>query len=361
MFLYVSVFGLSCLLMYLYQESTDINKNMFYLFTVFSLLFLLLALRYETGGDYINYTNILNEAKKTNNYFCFEIGWVPLVFLIVRFNMSPHFFFVFTAFVSTLLIIKSIPKKNACVGICLYLALGYIETFSAVRQCFGAVIFAYAYSRYRKNDNFVQLLIFTFIAAMFHKSFYFVILCVFVSVFFRKKVCISEYRTLLYFFILFIIFNFINLADLILHNLLAYTPYAVYANMGEAILGKTENTLGIGMLLRYVLCFLLLFDYSELHKKYLTSHEIQNNFLIIVLYCFFLLSNQMLIFMRLPLLFNTCLAVFYENKRSKIRHLQNLLMIFLCFLLFYATLLKSSKSVEGSWKLIPYTSILSQL
>ena len=128
--------------------------------------------------------------------------------------------------------------------------------------------------------------------------------------------------------------------------------------MGEMMIGKTKKSSGIGMLLRYSILFGCIFEIKRNNKTDLYEH---NDYIkisvILILLTFFLFSEQIKIFMRLPLIFNTSLCCLYMNKKGKLGKIQRFCIIFACFLLYFFTVLRSTRDIDGSWKLLPYYTI----
>lgn len=356
-FLYIIVFFLSFLFMFLYEKSKNKNFDFIYLFIVFFILFLVLALRYDVGADYSNYTNVISDGLKNNNYYIFEIGWVPLFYLMDNLNFPPHFFFVFTSFISIFLIIISIKKQNASVCICLYLALGYIESFTVVRQCFAASIYTFFFSLYLKKGEIKKLILGSIISSLFHTSMFLTFFLIPIVYYIkRKEINWSYSKNILLFVLFYIIFSFIDFTEILIF-FLSYTPYAVYARMGENLIGTTELGTGLGLMLRYLILLSLLFykpSKNALQSKQYDSKMLTRFLFIFVLYIFFLLSTQIKIFMRLPLVFNTLLSVLYVYNKNKYSKLKKYAVYIFTFLLYFGTLLKSTRNISGSWDLIPY-------
>ena len=361
MLIYLIVFISILILMYLYQNSTNKNLSMIYLLSVFYILFFFLSLRYNTGADYVNYTVFINEILEKNDYFHFEIGWAPLFFIMDVLNLNAHFFFVITSFITSLLILKSIPKENAVVGISLYLCLGYIELFSVVRQCFGATIFTFFLSLFDKTGKKRFLFIGTILGSLFHKSILILIAIIPIVLIFQKMTNnMTNKKNVFLFFLLVIFFSVFNIGDFVIEKILPLTSYAIYARMGDALIGTQRKGTGLGVLLRYLICLGVLFYYKptgmSFEEQFDSNKKVKIGFTYVLTFLF-VISNEIAVFMRLPLLLNTSLCVFYDGKPNKYRKLQNLFLVTLCFLLYLATIMKSTRDIKGSWKLLPYYSI----
>lgn len=363
--LYVLIFSFSLLIMTLYQYSNNKNLTMFYIVFEFFILFIPLVIRYDVGADYLNYTRIITGILENNDSFHFEIGWLPLLYFMKIFNIGPHFFFVFTSLVVIILILASIPKQNASVGICLYLCLGYIELYSVVRQCFGATIFAFYLSKYAKYRKMKYLYLGSIIGFLFHKSILFLLPIVFmVTLLANWNKNMNNKKNVTFFIFLIVFFSFFHIGTFVINSVLPYTSYAVYAHMGERLIGAQRKGSGIGVLLRYSICFGILFYLKPACYTVKQQFPMQKRIKIWLTYVqtfLFVISNEIAIFMRLPLLLNTSLCVLYENKSNRIRKLQNFALILASFLLYLATILKSTRDIKGSWQLLPYYTIFPYL
>lgn len=356
--IYVVIFLILLSFMYCYEKTNNKAVSCFCYISVFYVLVLFMSLRYNVGADYLNYTNFIQQGIDNKNYNVFEVGWIPIIFIIDKLNLNVHFFFILTSFISTALMLEIFEKKNATVAISLYLCLGYIEEFSITRQCFAATIYAFCLSRYLKTNKISNLFLGTIISGLFHTSLYLTGILLPIAIILNKKEKKwTNTKSVIVFLTVLIFFKIINLYSLIF-NIISYTPYAVYAKMGDSLIGKTVKGTGIGLLLRYSILFGCIFEANRNYKKNpYTKSDHMKIIIIIILLFLFLLSEQIKIFMRLPLIFNTSLCCLYMDKKGRIGKIQKICIILACFLLYFFTVIKSTRDIEGSWKLIPYYTI----
>ena len=148
------------------------------LIAVFTILFLLSALRMEVGNDYKNYAITCHEIW-VDGYVVTEIGFNLLVKFIYTLAGCENYILVFAvfAFMTTWLFLKIFYKDsdNFFLSMVLFMMLGlYFRTFNTVRYYFVLAVALYSL-RYVIKKQYIRFILLICIAALFHKSVLFVI------------------------------------------------------------------------------------------------------------------------------------------------------------------------------------------
>ncbi|NLB64830.1 MAG: EpsG family protein [Fibrobacter sp.] len=159
------------------ELSTQNNKKNYSLgvFLVFSLLFIISAIRFNVGTDYIVYQNhaknILalpfKEAVKE-----FEFFFIVLVHASNYLTNSMQFFYVIIAFVMLFFLHKGLVYHNKKIAIpifLLFLTTTYFMSLNIMRQMtsFAIGLYSIKHIEHEKTKNFYALILFAF---LWHKS-----------------------------------------------------------------------------------------------------------------------------------------------------------------------------------------------
>lgn len=160
------------------------------LIAVFTILFLLSALRMEVGNDYKNYAITCHEVW-VNGHVVTEIGFNYLVKLVYTLAGHENYIIVFAifAFVTIYLFLKAMYRESDsfALSIFLFMALGiYFRTFNTMRYYLVLAVSLYSL-RYVVRKQYVRFIIMICIAALFHKSVLFVIPVYLAADFVSKK------------------------------------------------------------------------------------------------------------------------------------------------------------------------------
>ena len=147
--------------------------NKVYLTVIFSILFLLAALRLEVGNDYWTYVVTCHEIAE-NGYVVTEPGYNFVVKALYLISGKEDYLLMFAvfAFATTFIFMKSIYNQadNFALGFFLFIALGiYFRSFNTVRYYFALAITLYSF-RYVLKKEYIKFIILILFAALFHKS-----------------------------------------------------------------------------------------------------------------------------------------------------------------------------------------------
>ena len=147
--------------------------NKIYMAAIFSILFLLAALRLEVGNDYGTYVVTCHEIFQ-NGYVVTEPGYNFVVRLLYTLSGKEDYLlmFAFFAFVTTFLFLKTFYEQSDhfAMTFFLFMTLGiYFRSFNTVRYYFVLAITLYS-MRYVVRKQYGKFIILILLAALFHKS-----------------------------------------------------------------------------------------------------------------------------------------------------------------------------------------------
>ncbi len=147
--------------------------NKIYLAAIFSILFLLAALRLEVGNDYGSYVVTCHEIVQ-NGYVVTEPGYNFIVKLLYALSGKEDYLlmFAFFAFVTTFIFLTTFYKKsdNFTLTFFLFITLGiYFRSFNTVRYYFVLAVTLYSL-QYVVKKQYGKFILLILLAALFHKS-----------------------------------------------------------------------------------------------------------------------------------------------------------------------------------------------
>jgi len=157
------------------MKSHFVNRLYILMFFVF---WLIAGLRYETGVDWPGYTiffnNIpdINKLGKIEGYDEFEIGYTLLNSFFRTFTTNVQWLFLFIAFVTNLMLFKTIKKYSNHVFLSLliyYSTIYFILDMSGIRQCIALNLFLISI-KYIVDKKFYKYLLLIVLASLFHTT-----------------------------------------------------------------------------------------------------------------------------------------------------------------------------------------------
>ncbi len=148
------------------------------LIAVFTILFLLSALRIEVGNDYKNYAITCHEVW-VNGIVVTEPGFNYLVKLVYSLAGSENYIIIFAifSFATLFLFIKTMYQESAnfFISMFLFMTLGiYFRTFNTVRYYLVLAVALYSL-RYVARKEYIRFILIICVASLFHKSLLIVI------------------------------------------------------------------------------------------------------------------------------------------------------------------------------------------
>ena len=147
--------------------------NALSLLAVFTILFLLSALRMEVGNDYETYVDTIHEIY-VGGYVVTEPLFNAVVKVLCELSGGENYLLVFAAFafVTIWIFLKVLYEQteNFTLSFFLFMTLGiYFRTFNTVRYYFVLAITMYSF-RYILKKEYIKFILLIVLAAFFHKS-----------------------------------------------------------------------------------------------------------------------------------------------------------------------------------------------
>lgn len=147
--------------------------NKIYLAAIFSILFLLAALRLEVGNDYGSYVVTCHEIFQ-NGYVVTEPGYNFIVKILYTLSGKEDYLLMFAvfAFATSFIFLKSFyeQSENFAMTFFLFMTFGiYFQSFNTVRYYFVLAITLYSL-RFVVRKQYGKFILLILLAALFHKS-----------------------------------------------------------------------------------------------------------------------------------------------------------------------------------------------
>ncbi|WP_049372727.1 EpsG family protein [Haemophilus parainfluenzae] len=350
-FIYDLMLFISIILVFFAEIAKVIKlKHVFFILALLPL-FLVSALRENTGADYSHYVDIYNNLDYYNENWPLEIGFYYLNKLYMLFGLHHQFIFVTMAAIQCLFLYLCLTKSK-CPSLFLasYILLFYLSSLNEMRQSLSMVIILYACFLLFEN-KYMKYILLVGLSSLFHNvSFLFFPLIL--LRFFR----VSRIAMMVVIFLCYFVLSF-NIIDLVLElNILSGTKYQGYLSMDEYA-RETNIGSGLGMIFQYFI--LLPFIFLRKDRFATEKYNIVVLINIFVLLSLFI-SIKFYIFNRILSAFSIALILSVEllvDSRLKL----NKIILFLCFsfwvVLYHKDILDSNKEFGKNKQISPYTSI----
>ena len=134
-------------------------------------LFLLSALRYEVGSDYVSYREMYHIVNNSDTYR-YEILYTELNRLVYRIGLSFQWVIILTSFLFLILIYKRILDDSSIPDISVFLLLGmcyFFQSTNIIRQILACAVCVYSI-KYIEQKKWIKFLVAILIAFGFHKT-----------------------------------------------------------------------------------------------------------------------------------------------------------------------------------------------
>ena len=364
MFPYIVIYVCSGIFALCYSKSKDKSASVIFLLLTFFVLFVPAALRYNIGTDYKNYVRIISNNLPRHRYTSFEVGWIPVLWLMDNLNLPVHAFFVLIDFTILFCLFTVLDKKAFWLCIPIYVSFAYIQSYSLVRQALAATIFLLAVKHWIARKYMLTIL-FGVISFLFHKSTVF--LCVLLILANFKWKLLSRRNNCVLVVIIYLLIDKLKLASLLMDTIVGNTFYSSYIQSSFNM--STEGS-GLGSLFRELLLFVVVIASSRTVNKWNTSNRLPQSrlYTVSILFSlagisFFILSTQIHIFNRLPCLIIPFLVITVQcvyRSKYRYRKLALLLLEVGWFFSFVLYIKESLISNPGGLGITPYQSIFSR-
>lgn len=172
------------------QRTVKCFRNRLYIVGIFCVLFMVMALRFDIGNDYRQYTQTAHEAY-VGGYVVTEVGFNWLVRLLYGIAGGEYYELVFAvfAFVTLLFFLKAFVRQSISFfqTFFLFMTMGlYFQTFNTVRYYLALAIALFS-MKYVLEKDCLKFVFWILLAALFHKSVLLVLPVYWVAAFAWKK------------------------------------------------------------------------------------------------------------------------------------------------------------------------------
>lgn len=172
------------------QRTVKSFRNRLYIAGIFMVLFLVMALRFDIGNDYRQYTQTAHEAY-VGGYVVTEVGFNWLVRLLYGLAGGEYYEFVFAtfAFFTLLFFLKAFVRQSVSFSqtFFLFMTMGlYFQTFNTVRYYLALSIALFSMKYLLEKDD-LKFVFWILLAALFHKSVLVVVPAYWIAAFAWKK------------------------------------------------------------------------------------------------------------------------------------------------------------------------------
>lgn len=155
------------------QRTRRSYQNRLYIAGIFLILFIVMALRFDIGNDYRQYTQTAHEAY-VGGYVVTEIGFNMLVRLLYGIAGGEYYELVFAVFavLTLFFFLKAFARQSVSFAQTFFLFMTwgmYFQTFNTVRYYLALSIALFA-MKYVLDRDYVKFTFWICIAALFHKS-----------------------------------------------------------------------------------------------------------------------------------------------------------------------------------------------
>lgn len=354
MLIYISATCISVCLGYLVQNSkkeTKSDKFLIFIFKILTILplFLVMALRYDVGTDYMHTyrERFIMRLNGRDLSEIFEFGFVKIIDIVIFFTSNPQWLFVVCSIIFFVFTFKAIYEQSDNIAYSiLILIIGnhFFGAMNLVRNFMAISIALYAF-KYIKERNFLKFTFFIIIASTIHIS-----VLILYPLYFLYNVKLS--RKLVVVIIIMVIIGLPILNNMFRYIIKNFTDYYWYYEKNEVIQLNTD------IILNSVLLSIQLYYYSK-NKR---NDKEYNFYIIIELICLCIsISSYIVPMIRRLIFIPTFLQILYIpsitkfEKDKKTKFMINLFIIFLFSIVTYKRV-----SASGMHNVLPYKTFFSK-
>lgn len=357
--LYISILLVSTFFVYISDKGKGELERKVFLSIAFLIVFIPSALRYDIGTDYLSYVSIYNNIKY---YDDIEPAYYLINWLLKTIDANQQWIFVVSAFIFTITIFKSYPKKYAWILHFVIIALLWFYSLNIMRQALASA-FCFAATFKFFDKKYKQFYLLSIIGVLFHFSTILFLIVGTLSLIPIRKSLKTNVIPLV--FLGVIVFSFVSV-NIILANIelllkiIGFSKYTDY--FGGRYYVNPEQGTGLGILLKISVCI-----YVFINAKVFLEYNKQYWLLIILAFMYsitVILSNEILILGRLQIIFLIApiiisYALFVIPGNRQVHKLASIIFMLFAFYIFAD---KSVSSItDEKAKLAPYQSIFSNI
>lgn len=327
-----------------------VNRRNIFAVLSFLPLYLVSALRYKVGVDYMSYTYIfeaINGYKGASSHT--EVGYRALNYIVSLFTDDPQFIYALTALITLGLIVYGCYKysPNPAMSIFLFVTAGYaFSSFNILRQ-YIAIALVFASLKLIKENKFFPFLLIILLAATFHKT-----VVVMIPFYFLLRLRLKQS------YMLMITAAGVCLIPLrgVLTNLLVGLFYPQYAGTDLIKSLSAFEFLYYVLLFSVVLflCFRYKATFFEDGYNLITFNASFYAFLIYLCLSFVPEVNRIAVYIELFVIL-LIPRLFEEEKNKKVKALY-----YCIFILIYLAFFVLSIGVMGRYNVLPYQTVFSR-
>lgn len=320
-------------------------------FLSFLPMFLLSALRYDVGTDYMfTYTPTFIEMLTNSSAGYREIGINFIIRFIQLFTTEPQWFFVITSFIYNFFIFLSIyrysPNRAYSIVLCLFSCI-YFISLNNVRQSCAAAILLFAFSTITEKKP-IRFLALVLLASLFHYSS-----VIFIVVY---PLCNLRFYRRHYLAYSMLFFAFIFIGSGLLTAIIKLTKYSYFLD-SYLTTGRITYTYMLHNLLILLVTYSVLKDSYKANKNDFCYLVIQTISALVPFLSFAVASSELV--SRLDLYFLTYQILLIPYLVSRLRNQKkrvlvgSILGIYMFLYMYYTIVIRNNHAV------LPYQWIFS--
>ncbi|WP_231549832.1 EpsG family protein [Cetobacterium sp. ZWU0022] len=243
------------------------------------ILYFLLAFQFGVGYDYFSYIEIFKGEQEFNsirgNGFLFYINFLKVI------TNKEIIFFITSSFIQTVLLYnflmklyrnKYIEKIEIYLFILITTTYFLFSLFNTIRSTISSLCFANIFLNYITLKKIkITSILYLFIAAMFHSSFFIGGLLIIIFYAIAKLKCLRKNRMIIYLFICFLLYK-IKIIKIIIKfilesNINFYYKYYLESSMAYSP-SDGSGVISIIMLMAYILSLIEKKNQTNVEKEY---------------------------------------------------------------------------------------------
>ncbi len=318
------VYGLLALVLFLLGREIAVKEaylnkhfNKEYKFLSLEMILMLVlfgfvvGVRWDVGVDHLSYLSEYKALQKHGEFWGrenFEIGYVFISKLFAFLDIHFSFYFAFWGIMQMLFLYLTFKHNKYLypyIGLILILGPLFLSWNNGIRQSLATCIIMYG-SQYIIDRKFLKYLFWVFIATLFHKSAWLVLLFYLIP---RNRVVISNRfaQLSILLFSIYLGFNpfWINLLSSF-DSLIGSLGYVFYSeNLDMWIYEDVERNFGVKSIIMLIVYIITILFSKEIIKTYNDKRTIfYYNLFFIGICLLYLLYNQHMVFLRIIMYFD---------------------------------------------------------
>lgn len=243
---------------------SDVSKSrwvrFFFLFVAFLVIFIPAAIRFEVGTDFVSYINIYENLEK-HEYI--DPGYYYLNLFLKNIGANSQWIMVLSAFIVSLLMVFSYPRKSGVVFHVALFSLIYFFSFNGIRQAIAVLFVLVAFNLFLDSKKFFIPFLMVVLGSFFHESVLLILPLFVISGFFvgfLKSRYFFGFSVLIYFIFELYVTDILYVVEVMLRSY--GSVYAEYFQSHH--FSKTELGTGLGVAVKLIFSFYFIFNLKKL-------------------------------------------------------------------------------------------------